>query len=338
MDKGVVGLKNLGSTCYLNSCIQSLIAAVPLTNYFISDKYLKHFNSQKGDKSRLLEEYVNLLKEIFSNNKNVVSPINFTKIFSTVFPGGGVFRQNDAQESLIFILDSFHEVLARQVKYTIEGTPKNEFDHLMIASLKEWAGHYHDKYSPILELFSGQEHLRIQCLECKEITHKFPPFMYTCLPLGDSSSTIYNCFKDHCSTEKLDDDNLWSCDKCNKKSQAYKKTTYWRLPKFLIISLNRFQIKEMGKGAYVNVKQRQMIEYPLQDLNLDDFTCNGDDRKRYNLYGVCCHIGDVNFGHYYSYSLIGDHWYEINDDRVKLVRNNNQIVTENAYVLFYRSK
>ena len=39
--KGVVGLRNLGNTCYINSSLQCLSNTAELTNFFISGQFVK---------------------------------------------------------------------------------------------------------------------------------------------------------------------------------------------------------------------------------------------------------------------------------------------------------
>lgn len=395
--KGVVGLRNLGNTCYFNSTIQCLSHTIPLTSYFLTGKFRKYILNHLEDteKVSLLINYLNLLKNVWGeytgfnefildlkrillqkvcNNKfellegelerrggtewvtyawnklsdrekvlynnrakkRSVIPKSFLDIFLKLFPEGGVFRQNDAQESIVFLLDTFHELISRKVTYNVTGKPQNEFDQMMLASIKEWADHYNNTHSFIIDLFSGQEHLRLECQHCHKITHKYPPFMYTCLPVNDKTRTIYNCFDRHCKVEQLDEENAWKCDNCQQKTRAYKKTAYWKFPQILIVSLNRFQIKNYGRGQYGHVKQEEFIEYPLVNLDLSDYITNPEDTYLYDLYAVCCHTGSTNFGHYYSYCLKPDGtWYKFNDQHTTKIDNLSKVITEDAYVLFY---
>ncbi len=41
---GVVGLHNIGNTCFMNSMLQCLSNSKPLTEYFLSDRYLEELN------------------------------------------------------------------------------------------------------------------------------------------------------------------------------------------------------------------------------------------------------------------------------------------------------
>jgi ubiquitin carboxyl-terminal hydrolase 4/11/15 len=57
----------------------------------------------------------------------------------------------------------------------------------------------------------------------------------------------------------------------------------------------------------------------------------------YELYGVSNHIGGLGGGHYTAYAK-HDKWYLFNDSRFDDVTNLRDIVSSEAYVLFYRLK
>ena len=58
----------------------------------------------------------------------------------------------------------------------------------------------------------------------------------------------------------------------------------------------------------------------------------------YDLYGICNHSGNVLGGHYWAYvKNANSKWYNFNDTMVREI-NPSQLITANAYCLFYRKK
>lgn len=58
----------------------------------------------------------------------------------------------------------------------------------------------------------------------------------------------------------------------------------------------------------------------------------------YDLYGVSNHFGSLNGGHYTAYGKnIDGRWYNFNDSSVSS-SNANSVVTDAAYLLFYRRR
>ena len=89
------------------------------------------------------------------------------------------------------------------------------------------------------------------------------------------------------------------------------------------------------------MKLSNMIEYPVNNFSINPYmneTTTKFGTFSYNLYAVSNHIGGINGGHYYSFvkSLTDNKWYCLDDESVTLIENENQVISQNAYILFYK--
>jgi ubiquitin C-terminal hydrolase len=134
--------------------------------------------------------------------------------------------------------------------------------------------------------------------------------------------------------EMTDEENLYKCEKCDDTVPATRQTMLWTPPKILITHFKRFHHKRRRilKGR---------IDFP-QELDVSDYISLKDDRDdgsmktKYKLYAIINHTGGMNFGHYYAYCLGPDgRWREYNDKTIRPIAREQDLVTGNAYVLFY---
>jgi ubiquitin carboxyl-terminal hydrolase 4/11/15 len=56
----------------------------------------------------------------------------------------------------------------------------------------------------------------------------------------------------------------------------------------------------------------------------------------YDLFGVVNHFGPLGFGHYTAFIKNNNKWWSMNDSHVSEETNPENLITENAYILFYK--
>jgi ubiquitin carboxyl-terminal hydrolase 8 len=152
--------------------------------------------------------------------------------------------------------------------------------------------------------------------------------------------TLDDCLKNFIRNESLDDNNKWQCEYCKKKVNASKRLNIWVPPKILIIHIKRF-IHDMTDGKYSAMKLNNTIEYPIYNFNINPYMSKYPSKKgnySYDLYGVSNHIGSLNGGHCFSFvkSFDDGKWYCLDDDTISLIENENDVISQDAYILFYK--
>jgi ubiquitin C-terminal hydrolase len=337
-NKGLTGLVNLGNTCFMNSAIQCLSNTLELTKYFNDKDFAKDIN-KKYKHIQLAYQWHRLLKGMWESNC-IVSPTSFHKTVRELSEEMGYinftgFNQNDTQEFLILMIDTLHESLSREVKITISGKVKNSQDKMALEAMKNWKTHFKSSYSKIIELFYGQLVSSIYTTDDKLLSQSYEPICMFDLPLPNKKSiTLYDCFDLYTEGELLDGDNQYMNDKTKKLIDAKKKIQIWKFPEILVISLKRFSITGMRL-----TKRNDLVDIPIDELDLSPY-CVGytKNKSKYSLFGICNHSGGLGGGHYYAFCKNSNgYWYNYNDTFVKKMDSEN-IITNGAYVLFYRLK
>ncbi|KJH50970.1 hypothetical protein DICVIV_02828 [Dictyocaulus viviparus] len=143
-------------------------------------------------------------------------------------------------------------------------------------------------------------------------------------------SSLEHCLERFSCPETLD--ALIHCDICNEKTKREKVMTIWRLPKYLIIHLKRFEFlryeRRMGKC-------KRVITFPLKHFDPASFVDGKKGKSKYECIAIANHYGQLSSGHFIAYARgSGDKWLLLNDCSVKEV-NEDEVDRANAYLLFF---
>lgn len=126
----------------------------------------------------LTESFAELLRVMWSQSYNFVSPMTFRDALVRFAPRFSGTDQQDSQEFLLFLLDGLHEDLNSAAANNHSNTSSSFEDDLKFEKLPDWQASAlsWEKYlkknsSIIVSLFQGQYRSRLTCLSCKQVSY-----------------------------------------------------------------------------------------------------------------------------------------------------------------------
>ena len=201
--KGIVGLFNLGNTCYMNCSLQCLSNTKDLTKYFLENNFLNEINLQTnfGSNGILVKAYSDLINLMWFSKFIKINP-NFFRISFCISTHKFMNnQQQDAMEFISILLNYLHEDLNRikEKQYKIiENQKKEESD--ILASQRYYNYNLKRDNSIIIDLFNGQFQNIIKCNTCNIINKTYEVFNNISLPIPEEHNfyiikffTQFNC-------------------------------------------------------------------------------------------------------------------------------------------------
>ena len=348
----LIGLNNIGATCYMNATLQCLSNTDKLTKFFLNKYIYKPNNKNKI----MSNEYYIVIKHLWDrkNNNSSYSPYEFKQKLSQENPLFNGINANDSKDLINFLLERFHNELniiknrnnSHNINYNYDPNAQLDENKMLTLFIKEFETNYN---SIISDLFYGLMETKSQCQKCKYIKFNFQVYSFLEFPLEKVNQycyytgkrnnlimknnknpdvSIYECFEYYGNIELMTGDNQMYCNICKSNFDSLYGSSLYTAPNNLIINLNR------GKGAVYECK----VIFP-EKLDLSNFVTFKNSNTIFELYAVICHIGPSSMsGHFVAYckNRMDKKWYLYNDALVTLCKNPFDYRKGMAYILFYQ--
>ena len=311
-----VGIKNLGSLCYIGSIMQQLFWIPKFKHSILSANDSKPIDGtyELTDDDNILHQTQRLFTYLTFSSYGDFIPKNF--IFSLKIYGERI-NVNQMQDSSEFYLN-----FCDLIKTSLDNT---EYKNL------------------IDDIFIGKTLEKKICSECNNLTHREEEFKSISLEVKDMKN-IFQSLDTFISEEIIDE---YKCDNCNNKVKLKKSTIISSLPNILVLHLKKMEYNNQGELEKIDSK----FDFPLE-LNLKKYCSENnsvnDNYFKYNLKGINIHKGSANGGHYISLIKIPkeeNKWYLFDDSFIEeynIEKYNEDFNKEgnndSAYILFYEAQ
>jgi len=177
---GMTGLQNLGNTCFMNSALQCVSHTLPLTEYFLNNKFVADINPNNplGTKGAALAyAFAELITDLWKGSSRSLSPWNFKRVIAKFAPQFTGYQQHDSAELLSYLLTGLHEDLNRVRDKPYIEQPEAEGKSEKEAAEMFWDWFKKRNQSIIVDLMYGQYKSTLQCPECERISITYDPYL-----------------------------------------------------------------------------------------------------------------------------------------------------------------
>ena len=357
----LIGLQNIGATCFMNSILQCLSQTKDLTNYFLDEQHWDKINNNNialRDKNelQLTPAYLQLLINLWGKNNQIkyYEPRNFMNIVEKMNPLFKLGQAGDSKDFIIFLLEQFHNELKKSL---INNNSENNSDQVNQYDQKETLSSFFKDFqkqtSIISDIFFGIEENTSICLYCQNnfgsqgknfpILYNYQIFNVLIFPLDDvrkmrnpniwpntNEVSLEDCFDYNQRTVCYTGNNRLYCKICHQNWDTNYTSKIYSCPNVLVLVLNR------GKNNMFNVK----LNFE-ETINITKYVSLKEGQVIYNLVGVVTHLGESGpNAHFIAFckSPINHKWYKYNDAFVDPVKNVKKDIIDfgNPYILFYK--
>ena len=367
----MIGLENIGQTCYMNAALQCFSNSYALVNYFLDSNKISFIENAVKMKNQYDPQLTSWFKELLQNlwikkSKSYYSPHNFKTIVGQIEPLFKNFEANDAKDFVNFIIMRLHEELncidnSFINQNIINPPPENVNQYNKEQVFQAYLYFFQLNNSSIIsDYFYGTTQGEIECQNCKmqlfqmgqnfpNIKYNYQIYFFLNFPLDEVRKFIMNnqfLYMNYMNSgiDPNKEVNLNECFLYNQKEDylfgycdrcGNNNAQLLSRTKLFTFPLYLIILINRGKGIEFNIK----INFP-ETFNSKGMAINSNDN--YILYGVVKHFGESSSsGHFAAYcrSPVDNCWYFYNDAIVTPIKEEEKAVIQNnglTYILFYK--
>ena len=366
----LIGLQNIGATCFMNATLQCLSQTKRLTNYFLNEEHLPRIinnNIALNDPNQLQLSpvYFELLENLWNKEgESYYAPYNFMNRINDMNPLFKKGEAGDAKDFIIYILEQMHKELKKPLNLNNvnQNLPINQYDQNI--TLMNFFNEFSKETSILSDLFFGFNETTNICSNCKfiynsqnkpnPICYNYGIFNLLIFPLegikkfknnmnlmnlqsfyqGPTNNvSMDDCFIYNEKTDFFTGDNKNYCNLCKQLCDSQYTSKIYVSPNILILILNR------GKGNMYKVN----LDFTMK-LDITNYVILKENtRIIYNLYGVITHLGESGPNAHFVASCkspVDNKWYRYNDAQVSPIQDFKRDVYNFGvpYILFYEKE
>ena len=374
----LIGLNNLGSTCYKNAVLQCLSQTEGLTNYFLKEANRSKIfdnNYAKTNKNELqfCPIYYDLIQNLWKKNASFksFSPETFMNSISEMTKNDQVtfslYEAGDAKDFIIYILERMHKELKKPVgdnKQLGQNTPEQELNQYdKMNTLNYFMNEFKKETSIISDLFYGFNETTNVCQYCKQyynsrgqnepICYNYGIFNVLIFPLDEVRKYREQMMKlnnVHINMGNLS--NIVNINECffyNQKSEYFtgQNQNWCNICNQQYDSLYTSKIFVSPNVLIIILNRGKGNIYKIkidftEQIDISNFVL-AKQKEIYNLYGVITHLGESGPNAHFvaaCKSPVDGKWYRYNDAFVNPINNFKKDIYDfgTPYILFYQKQ